>query len=392
MLKFKILYFVRFFADALFYPYMSLYFIQKSVTETDLGFLLSITPILSIVVNPIWNYFVKDMKVSRIILQVMTVVEGVLIFTLTKVTTLEAYAIIIGLIAVLCSPYIQIQDGFAATFANNNKLEYSSIRIWASITYVIGTLLGGYLGVYIGYDLLFLASGIIFVATAFLVLWIKPIEKRADLIVRPKRDFKALLKNVEFYKYLVFYTLVIGSVRIGDTFFGVYIMKDFGITTIDYGWLYAAFVLVEVLVMRFLMAKGSQYSDKATFIVAGAMFVLRFLVYALEPSLPVIYAVTLLRGAGWGIILYAHIKFIIKIVKVENVTAAILILTLMFSIYTGVGNWISGSFIERYGYPKLYLVNMVLIFAGLLVFVLFTPRIKQPEAGKAMEPDHAESQ
>jgi predicted MFS family arabinose efflux permease len=388
--KYKLLYFVRFFADALFYPFMSLYFIQKGVSEANLGLLLAITPILTILVNPIWNYFVKDMKISRIVMQIMTVVEGTMIFLLTKVDTIEAYAIIIGLIAVICSPYIQVEDGFAATYANSHNLEYSSIRIWASVTYVIATLIGGYLGVFIGYDLMFLISGVIFALTSLIILWIRPIEKSDEEVVRPKRDLKSLLRNAEFYKYLIFYTLVIGSVRIGDTFFGVYLMEDFGMTTIEYGWLYAAFVTFEVLSMRFMMVKGSHVSDKLAFIIAGSTFVLRFFVYTFATSMPVLFAITLLRGVGWGIILYAHIKFIIKIVRVENVTAAILIVTLLFSIYTGIGNWISGSFIEQYGYPKLYLINMLLILVGLLVFIVFTPRTSRLDEEKMEETNHAE--
>lgn len=392
-LKFKIFYFVRYFADALFYPFMSLYFLEKLGEESDaqLGLLLAITPILTIIVNPIWTYFVKDMKISRIILQAMTVVEGILIFSVTQVDTLEAYAIIIGLIAVLCSPYVSIQDGFAATFANNNKFEYSSIRIWASVSYVVATLVGGYLGVYLGYDLLFLISGILFAATAFLAIWIRPIEKRAEDSAKPKRDLRALLHNGDFYKYLVFYTLVIGSVRIGDSFYGIYLTEKFAISSIDYGWLYAAFVTVEVLSMRLMMTKGSQVSDKLVFILAGVMFVFRFVVYALEPPLPVMYAVTLLRGASWGIILYAHIKFLIKIVRVENVTAAILIVTLLFSIYTGLGNFLSGTFIGSHGFPTFYLVNSILIFTGLLVFIVFTPKIRPITAGEAQGIEHVAS-
>ncbi|MCK7489066.1 MAG: MFS transporter [Anaerotruncus sp.] len=183
--KFKFFYFIRYFADAFFYPFSSLYFLQKlgSNSNAELGLLLAITPILTIVVNPIWTYFVKDMKVSRIILQVMTIVEGLLIFAITQVSTLEAYAIIIGLIAVLCSPYVSIQDGFTATFANQNKVEYSGIRIWASISYVVATLIGGYLGVYVGYDVLFLCAGILFALTALIAIWIKPLEKPSQDVI-----------------------------------------------------------------------------------------------------------------------------------------------------------------------------------------------------------------
>ncbi|MCK7489067.1 MAG: hypothetical protein MZU79_01595 [Anaerotruncus sp.] len=94
------------------------------------------------------------------------------------------------------------------------------------------------------------------------------------------------------------------------------------------------------------------------------MFVFRFLIYMLEPPLPVIYAVTLLRGAAWGIILYARIKFLIKIVRVENVTPAILIVTaVVLDLYRR--RQLHLRHLRRdLWIPNLYLVNMILIFAG----------------------------
>ena len=177
--KFKLLYFIRSLGDGFFYPFMSIYFIQKGMSEDNLGIILAITPITTILVNPLWNYLVKDSKVSRIVLQVMTVIEGILIILITKVTGFELIALLIGLIAFFCSPYVSIQDGFTATYCNKNKVEYSSIRIYASIAYVIATLIAGYLGSYFGYDVLFFVAGLFFGLTALINIWIKPIESKS---------------------------------------------------------------------------------------------------------------------------------------------------------------------------------------------------------------------
>ena len=267
--KFKLFYFVRYFGDAFFYPFMSLYFISKGVTEAQLGLILAITPIVTILVNPLWTFLAKDMRAIRFILKTMTLIEGILIITLTQVSGFEFYALIIGLIALLCSPFISIQDGFTATFANQNNIEYTSIRIQASISYVIALVLAGIVVVYLGYAILFSIAGGMFILTMLIVMWIKPFKEESQRQSAPKRDIKALLRNKEFYKYLVFYTLMIGAVRVGDSFFGVYMTSVKGLDTIQYGLLYAAFVLVEVIFIRILINKGQLISEKKLMIVSA---------------------------------------------------------------------------------------------------------------------------
>ncbi len=381
--KFKFFYFIRFFGDAIFYPFMTIYFISKGMTEDKLGIILAISPIAAIIANPMWNYLVKDSKISRIVLQYMTVVEGILIILITRVTGFELTALIIALIAFFCSPYISIQDGFTATFCNKNGLEYTNYRIWASISYVIATLIAGYLVGYVGYEILFLISGLFFIVTALITVWIKPIDAPTTAITeRPKRDLKGLLRNADFYKYLIFYTLVMGSVRIGDAFFGVYITSDLGLSTIGFGWVFSAFVLVEVIFMRLTALKGNNYSEKQLMIFASVLFMLRFLIYFLNPSLPIIILVTLLRGVSWGVVLYVHIKIIVRIVKLENVTSAILIITLVFSIFTGVGNFLTGLFVKNFGYQWFFLTLTAMIALGLISFLVFTPKLRPSDAVK----------
>lgn len=372
--KFKLFYFVRYFGDAFFYPFMSLYFISKGVTEAQLGLILAITPIVTILVNPLWTFLAKDMRAIRFILKTMTLIEGILIITLTQVSGFEFYALIIGLIALLCSPFISIQDGFTATFANQNNIEYTSIRIQASISYVIALVLAGIVVVYLGYAILFSIAGGMFILTMLIVMWIKPFKEESQRQSAPKRDIKALLRNKEFYKYLVFYTLMIGGVRVGDSFFGVYMTSVKGLDTIQYGLLYAAFVLVEVIFIRILINKGQLISEKKLMIVSAALFLFRFVAYSLIDDLVALAIITMLRGVAWGIFLFANVRYVVKIVKVENVTSAIMILTLTFSVFTAIGNFLFGKLLKTLDYSWLYLILAGIIGLGFVVILMFSPK------------------
>jgi MFS family permease len=380
--KFKWFYFIRYFGDALFYPFMTLYFVSKGINEEQIGIILAITPIVTIFSNPIWNYLVKDNRISHWILKIMTIVEGLLIILVTQVSTFELYALLIAIVGILCSPYYSIQDGFTATFANKNHIEYSSIRIYASIAYVVATALAGLMVQYLNYEILILSGGIGFLVTAIFAWWIKPLGTKNEIEEQPKRDLKGLLKNKEFYKYLLFYTLVAGTVRVGDSFLNLYMTKELHLDIMAWGFVYSGFVFVEVLVLRYLSLKGSLMDERKLFAIGTFLFVLRFLAYCIPLPVPVLIAMTMLRGISWGIYLYTHIRYITKIVKMGNITAAILIITLMYSIFTAVGNILSGWLIKAYGYPLFFIVQTTLVFLGFVSFLVLTPKIKQSPANE----------
>jgi hypothetical protein len=143
--------------------------------------------------------------------------------------------------------------------------------------------------------------------------------------------------------------------------------------------IYAAFVLLEVVTLRFLTLKGYQYSEKKLFLIANVLILFRYISYSLNLPLPIILATTMLRGISWGIYLYAHIKYVIKIVKMENITMAILIVTLLSSIYAGIGSVGAGLLIGGVGYQTFYLVLTGLIAIGLICFLGLTPKIDQTQ-------------
>ena len=166
---------------------------------------------------------------------------------------------------------------------------------------------------------------------------------------------------------------MIGAVRVGDSFFGVYMTSVKGLDTIQYGLLYAAFVLDEVIFIRILINKGQLISEKKLMIVS-ALELFRFVAYSLIDDLVALAIITMLRGVAWGIFLFANVRYVVKIVKVENVTSAIMILTLTFSVFTAIGNFLFGKLLKTLDYSWLYLILAGIIGLGFAVILMFSPK------------------
>lgn len=381
--KFRAMYFIRYFGDAFFSPFLATYLVTKGLASGQLGILLAITPIITIAANPFWNFLVKDMKVSRLVLKIMTVLEGILILVLTQSNLFETLAIAVALIAFVSSPFSAIEDGFTATYTNAHHLEFSTIRIYASIAYVLGLAMGGYFVRFLGYGWLFWTASGFFLLNGLITAWVKPLDSHAGGLPAPKRNFKSLVKNREFFKFLLYYTLANGSIRVGEAYFAVYLTEGRGVDIVVYGWIFSAMIVVEALTLMAFNRHGSDRGNRQWMIVGTVLFAVRFLSYGIDLPLPVVILLTLGRGVGSGIWLFVFIRYVIQIVGIGNVTSAILGISLSIAIFNGVGNLIGEQMISAWGYPTFYLIQTVLVGIGLTVFLVFPPIIKPEDTGSS---------
>lgn len=62
IVKYRLLSLIRYLGDALFYPFFSLYLSSKGLGESAIGFILSITPIISILANPLYANLCKNVN------------------------------------------------------------------------------------------------------------------------------------------------------------------------------------------------------------------------------------------------------------------------------------------------------------------------------------------
>ena len=114
----KFIFFIRYLADALFYCYPALYLASVGISEGLIGTILSLTTITGLILNPIWSIVVKNNKVHRILLFVLSIIEGALIITYGNVTSVEGLMALTCLMAVVASPYYNLLDGYAAGLCN----------------------------------------------------------------------------------------------------------------------------------------------------------------------------------------------------------------------------------------------------------------------------------
>ena len=161
--KYKLLTTIRYFGDACFYPFFSLYLKSAGLVESRIGFILSITPIISIIINPIYSFLCKNLKQTKKILEIITIVEAFIITLIGFSSDFYIISILTILLAIFGSCHYGLLDSITVVFASSNNVDFSKIRIYGSISYIIATSLGGIVIDVIGYRTSFIIAASLFI-------------------------------------------------------------------------------------------------------------------------------------------------------------------------------------------------------------------------------------
>lgn len=364
----QILFFIVYFADALFYSYTSLFLSSLGYEEGLIGGIASITTITYLIVNPIWNVFARDSKRVRWMLACIGLFAGLFVIIYSKMSTTEMIMLLTALLASVMAPFYTLLDGQTVQFCKQNDKQYSNVRVLGSISYIFGTAFGGILIETIGFTNVFFIAGSIFLLVGMLLFFFRmdPVEEHAQ----KKRDFRAILKNKWFFFYLITYLFVISLNALGDNFVSLLFCKIKGVSTTNYGFISAGIIAAEVFTLLILGLFFRKTKEIYLFLFAGVVYFLRSLIISfVDLPVEVLIPAAMLRGVGWGTVLFVHMKYLIKLVGIENVTTAALFIVSFQSLFQFVGSNILGNLIENMGYPIAYRSIGIISIVFCLAFV-----------------------
>lgn len=364
----KLIYFIRYFGDSLFYGFTSLYLSNIGFKEGIIGTIQSITTITTLIANPIFSIFARNNKIARILMFILSIIEGTFIIIYGNLDTLELIMVLTSLLAIAASPFYTLLDGYSASYCTNNNKEFPSIRVMGSIAYVFGTFFGGMLIDSIGYTYVFLIAGILFVITGVLISFLKNVSTLDTDSLEKKSNFKEIFSNKKYLFYLLSYLLIVSISVIGDNFISLYFTKVHNMTVTNYSYVFTCILVAEVITICLLTKIGKKFELSKLLIIAGLIYSIRsFLISFTSLPIVIIIIAACLRGVAWGLILYIHMKYIIKLVGIINATTAALIISICGSILTFILNNVVGYFIEYYGYSIFYLIISIIVLCMTIV-------------------------
>ena len=238
------------FTNALIMPYFPVWLKSLSLADWQIGMITGVPLIVRVIVAPIVAALSDRIGERAVVLfwsGVMSVITfGALFYTVAFWPVLLVY----GILGAFYSPYTPIAESLMMTGARRWRYNYGHMRMWGSLTFVVSTLLGGFLigsdgasmvlpSVLFGFFLTVL-GGLIAPRTGQSRL--KPIP--APAVVPPS---ERVFRKPDFLLVMIGVTLSASSHAMLYTFSTIY-WEQIGFTGSQIGIFWSAGVLAEVCV------------------------------------------------------------------------------------------------------------------------------------------------
>ena len=359
-IKYKALTAIRYLGDGFFYPFFALYLVSRGLLEAKIGFILSISPLLAIILNPIYAKICNKIKTTKITLGIISILEGLMILLIGFSSDFYFITGLAILMAIFGACHYGLMDSLLAIYCDNSKQNYSGFRLFGSASYIIATAVGGYVCKLVSYQVAFGVSFLLFTISGILYLLLKDIHIEEEHVQNKKdsTDYKVVLTNKRFIFFMFFYGLMLALIFTNSNFLGTY-LETRGVDSDGYGLVFSYFVAVELVKLLILNKINKKVSPYILLIISAFTLAIRILVCYLYAPVWLVIATSGLRGIGYGIMLHVSYQYIIDLVGEDKATKGIMLCTLVYAILWFIFNNVNGNLIEAYGYKSYFLINFI---------------------------------
>lgn len=377
--KYRLVTFLRYLGDSLFYPFFSLFLQKQGLVEGKIGFILSISPLIGILTNPLYTKICKNYSITKNVLSIISTMEAILIFFISFFSNFYLISILTLLIALFGSCHYGLMDSLITIYTSKENANYSSIRLFGSSAYIIGTIFGGIIINIFSFNLCFLFSCFLFIISGLLYYLLKPIKFKLEK--QEKVNFRIVFKNKGFVLFLILYTILMGTTNAGDNFFSVY-LNSRGIGSTEYGFIYAYYVIIEVILLLLFSKFSKKLNNSALLVIASFALTIRMLINGMYASIPLVIISAGLRGVTYAILLHVSFKQVYQIIGDHLATSGIMAITLGQAMFVLLFNNINGNLIEITNTYKYYYLLMFIFACFALILSIYHYLTKKLENNK----------
>jgi PPP family 3-phenylpropionic acid transporter len=363
-------YFVFFGAVAAFIPYLVLYYQSLSFTGAQIGLLVGIPPLATVVSIPLITGLADRTNRHRLVMSTALLLVAL---GLVVLPTIEAFILLLVmaiLVATAFSSAIPLSDSATMFMLGDRKDLYGRIRLggtfgFAVVATVVGTLVESY-----GLKIAFWGAGVLF-CMAFLIG--QKLDHGEEVIETStgKAGTGELLKNPRFLVFLLLGFAGGASFAALNTFLFPY-MEDLGAGESLMGVALTIGTITEIPVMIYVGRFIKRWGPYTVANVAIAAMGLRLLLLGIAPTPTFVLFTQLLNGFNFAPLAVAGVTYAdTHAPKGFRATAQGLFNAAMGGIGSATGGFLGGPLFDGVGAKGMYLIFclslvVVLVFVGLV--------------------------
>lgn len=296
-LRYAAYYGAVFLALGVYLPFWPVFLGERGLSPTEIGLILALASWVKVAGNPAIAQIADRSGHGKATLVVLAALS---LAVFAGFFLARGFWPILGMtfLTALCfQPLIPLGESQTMQAVLRHRLDYGRIRLWGSLTFILGTLgAGGLLTGRAPDVVLYLilgALGLTFIAAVLL-------PAREGETAKPGRgELFALIRDKRFLLFLLAAGLLQASHAAYYGFSALH-WKAAGMSETMIGWLWAEGVIAEVLLFAFSGAVIARASPAALLIIAGLAGALRWTVLGVTSDVAPLAAVQLLHALTFG--------------------------------------------------------------------------------------------
>ncbi len=309
------MYYIAFWgAIGAFAGFISVRWTQLGITPAQLGILAIFGPIAGLTLAPILSRIADARGTHRVILANSLLLMGASLALGVFVQNFVGALILSVVTSIFACAVSPVGDGLIARMASNNGLQFGRIRLWGSFSFATISGIMGFVYAKTGYAPMFLLAGLGLMATAPLARKLEPsqdIDLEPDEVLRKTTSEAVVQPRLE--QGLMVILLVNLLIGLGLGFVGPYYsvrISQLGGDATQIGLFYALIAFSELPSMQFEKRLAKRIGDAGTLLLAGILYSLAHLSYALAPNAQWMILTACLQGFAFGLFFVGSVRMV----------------------------------------------------------------------------------
>ena len=366
MLAPKAFYFMFYAAMASLLPYLVLYYSGVGLSASQIGLLVGIGPLITLIAAPFWGGMADNMHRHKLILVVTIIGAMIAVAVLSQIRVLWMLVPIVSIYAWFAAPIVPLVDNSVLAMLGNRRADYGRHRMWGAIGWGITGLTVGIALDASGHWVSFAGYLICMGATLFIATRLQVSEDAIWMEFWHGLRLLALNR-----RWLVFLSAVwIASIGAAVTFNFLFLyLQDMGATRTLMGWSLMVATLSEIPVFYYSNRLLNRWGATGLLLIAMAAYVVRLAAYALMPSVWFVLPIQALHGMTFAAMWVAGVSYAYELAPPGlGATAQGLFTGVTMGLGTATGALVGGLLYDLVGPEAMFMWVALVVALGMFAF------------------------
>ncbi len=369
-LRLSLLFGSLFVPNAIYLSFFPLWLERGGLDPVQISTLLTVPVFVRLVTTPIFTHLADRASERTHVLIAISAMSLLFAAVLVLPMGYWSLVVVITALAVFWSPQVPIADSIALSGVRRYGLDYSSVRIWGSVMFLLSSVAAGMIVQHTSSTSAAPLFAVGF-AVIFLTTFLTPRLGRRRRPPEQLGSSTGVLRSPRVLLILIATGLIQASHGLMYNFGSIY-WQSLGVSSQDVGLLWAVPVFAEIILFKFYSRVFGGWRPEHVLALAGAVGILRWILFSMAGvwgfGFYALAAIQSLHGITFGATYLAQQTFLAHAVPEEQAGAAQGLGVSLHGVIMVMVMFASGPLYEQFGGSSFWAMTF---FSGAGIAVAF---------------------